>query len=97
MYPSIINLQAPLLCLVPCFENQNSLKIFHGTDVLEIATTAAANDNYSQKEFVSLVQMAKSIIVKKLKKERNESLGKHLLHFIKESFFTFIRVGFEVR
>lgn len=41
-------------------------------DVLEIADASAASDNYSQKEFVSLVQKAKKIYSKKRKKELNK-------------------------
>ena len=37
-------------------------------DVLEIATSSAASDNFSQKEFVSLVQIAKNLYSKKTKK-----------------------------
>jgi Ca-activated chloride channel homolog len=37
-------------------------------DVLELASSSAAQDNYSQKEFVSLVQQAKNIYGKKSRK-----------------------------
>ena len=43
------------------------------SNVLEIATASANPDNYSQKEFVSLVQKAKAIYGKKSKKGRSKS------------------------
>jgi Ca-activated chloride channel family protein len=44
------------------------MKDISWNEVQEIATTSAASDNYSQKEFVSLVQIAKTIYGKKTKK-----------------------------
>jgi len=44
------------------------IKDISWNEVQEIATTSAASDNYSQKEFVSLVQIAKTIYGKKTKK-----------------------------
>jgi Ca-activated chloride channel family protein len=42
-------------------------------DALQIASASAASDNYSQKEFVSLVQIAKSIYSKKTRKGKSKS------------------------
>lgn len=41
-------------------------------DVLELATASAAKDNYSQQEFISLVQKAKTIYGKKKKRGREK-------------------------
>jgi Ca-activated chloride channel family protein len=42
-------------------------------DVLEMATASAAKDNYSQQEFVALVQKAKNLYSKKKKKNRDKT------------------------
>lgn len=42
-------------------------------DVLQVATSSAAPDSYSQKEFVSLVQIAKNIYSKKTKKGKKSN------------------------
>lgn len=42
-------------------------------DVLEIANASAARDNYSQQEFISLVQKAKTIYSKKKKKGKDRT------------------------
>lgn len=43
------------------------------SDVLEMATASAANDNYSQQEFVALAQKAKTLYSKKKKKSRDKT------------------------
>ena len=42
-------------------------------DILEIANASAAKDNYSQQEFISLVQKAKTIYGKKRKKSKDKT------------------------
>lgn len=42
-------------------------------DILEIANASAAKDNYSQQEFISLVQKAKTIYSKKKKKGKDKT------------------------